>query len=107
MSDQTSISLDRSDVCIGNLVLDDGRPFESYVLDGWEWNRAKFRTEGRPLDDLVDSFSKVHLTALPLSAVHELIILQDMSALDTIHKQKLSNYNVAKSQLQTLQRKQT
>ena len=43
----------------GNLVLDDGRPFESYVLDGWEWNRAKFRTEGRPLNDLVDSFQQV------------------------------------------------
>jgi len=72
-----------------NLVLDDGRPFESYILDGWEWNRAKFRTEGRPLDDLVDSFSK------------------DMSALDSIHKQKLGNYNLAKGQLTALVRKQT
>jgi len=72
-----------------NLILDDGRPFEFYVLDGWQWNRAKFQTEGRSLPDLVESFAK------------------DMSALDTIHKQKLGNYNLAKGQLQAINRKQT
>lgn len=56
---------------------------------GWSWNRAKYRVEGRALSDVVDALAK------------------DMQSLDTIHKQKLSSYNIAKGQLATLQRKRT
>lgn len=54
---------------------------------GWTWNRAKYRVEGRALSDVVDALAK------------------DMQSLDTIHKQKLSSYNIAKGQLATIQRK--
>jgi V-type H+-transporting ATPase subunit C len=56
---------------------------------GWSWNRAKYRVEGRALTDVVDALAK------------------DMQSLDTIHKQKLSSYNIAKGQLAVLQRKRT
>lgn len=45
--------------------------------------------EGRALSDVVDALAK------------------DMQSLDTIHKQKLSSYNIAKGQLAGLQRKRT
>lgn len=48
----------------GHLVVDDGRPYISYVMEDWAWNRAKYRAEGRPLDELVDSFAKVGHSAL-------------------------------------------
>ena len=56
---------------------------------GWSWNRAKYRVEGRALSDVVGALAK------------------DMQSLDTIHKQKLSAYNMAKGQLAALQRKRT
>lgn len=56
---------------------------------GWSWNRAKYRVEGRALSDVVDALAK------------------DMQSLDTIHKQELSSYNIAKGQLGVLQRKRT
>jgi len=86
-----------------HLLTEDGQPYlspltsESYddnnsassSSSGWSWNRAKYRVEGRALSDVVDALAK------------------DMQSLDTIHKQKLSAYNIAKGQLAALQRKRT
>ena len=70
-----------------HLVIDDGRPYEDYLLGDWQWNRAKYRVDNRPLSELVDAFVK------------------DMNSLDNSHKSKLGAYNATKSQLQSLQRK--
>lgn len=59
----------------------------SSSANGWQWNRRKYRVEGRALTDVVDALAK------------------DVQSLDTIHKQKLSAYNAAKGQLAVLQRK--
>lgn len=70
-----------------HLVIDDGRAYEDYLLDGWQWNRAKYRVDNRPLPELVDA------------------LVKDMGSLDNSHKAKLGAYNATKSQLQSLQRK--
>lgn len=54
-----------------NLVMDDGRTMESYLLEGWEWNRAKYRAEGRPLEELVESFTKVITCLIIMSFMNQ------------------------------------
>ena len=91
----------------GNVLMDDGRPLESYLLDGWEWNKAKYRAENRPLQDLVTSFINVHFNLPSLQDLSVEGCVQDMNGIDAIQKQKTNNYNLARGQLQSLQRRQT
>lgn len=79
----------QSDSYEEHLVMDDGRPYEDYLENGWEWNKGKFRVESRKLDEIVDA------------------LVKDITGTDNVHKQKLGNYNQAKGQLQQLQRKKT
>ncbi|GAA99623.1 uncharacterized protein L969DRAFT_94074 [Mixia osmundae IAM 14324] len=72
-----------------HLVIDEGQPWQAYLLDGWEWNRAKYRVEGKPLEELVESLQK------------------EMSSLEAIHKQKQTSYNATKQQLAGANRKRT
>jgi hypothetical protein len=41
--------------------MDDGNTPDGYLYDGdgWNWNRAKFRVDGKKLEDLVDGLVKV------------------------------------------------
>jgi hypothetical protein len=57
ISDQIK-SLD-PDAYDNNIRMDDGRNLSEYLLDRWEWDKAKYRAENRPLLDLLDSFVKV------------------------------------------------
>ncbi|PWN89151.1 putative VMA5-H+-ATPase V1 domain 42 kd subunit, vacuolar [Acaromyces ingoldii] len=68
-------------------VLIQEKPIDDYML-GWSWNGSKYRTE-RSLGELIETLSK------------------EMSSIDNVMKQKLNNYNLAKGQLQQLQRKKT
>lgn len=61
---------------------------DDYVLGGWSWNGGKYRVE-QDLPDLVASLER------------------EVQSIDGVMKQKLQNYNVAKGQLQQLQRKKT
>ncbi|KDN52250.1 ATPase, V1 complex, subunit C [Tilletiaria anomala UBC 951] len=58
-----------------------------YVLGNWSWNAGKYRVGERALSDVVDS------------------LVKEMNSIDNVMKQKLNAYNMAKSQLQALQRK--
>lgn len=59
-----------------------------YVLGGWSWNAAKYSVE-QDLHDVVATLDR------------------DVSSIDSVMKTKLQNYNIAKGQLQQLQRKKT
>ncbi|MBW0481415.1 hypothetical protein O181_021130 [Austropuccinia psidii MF-1] len=72
------------------LLMDDGRPYESYLIKNWEWNRGKYnRVENRSLEDLVEA------------------LVKEINSIDTSHKLKLTSYNQAKSQTNALLRKRT
>ncbi|KAG0142763.1 hypothetical protein CROQUDRAFT_662082 [Cronartium quercuum f. sp. fusiforme G11] len=73
-----------------NLMMDDGRGYEDYLLKNWEWNRVKYnRVDSRKLEDLVESLTR------------------EVNAIDNSHKLKLATYNQAKAQLSAAQRKRT
>lgn len=111
-----------------HLLTEDGHPYlsplssASYYSDeqetgegssGWSWNRAKYRVEGRALTDVVETLARVinicpcNVDLYAFTEENIYAIPQDMQSLDTIHKQKLSSYNMAKGQLAVLQRKRT
>ncbi|CAO1636272.1 unnamed protein product [Parajaminaea phylloscopi] len=84
---------------LGSLVNDDPNALEQhllvkeasvadYVLGGWSWNSAKYSVE-QDLADVVATLDR------------------DVNSIDSVMKTKLQNYNVAKGQLQQLQRKKT
>lgn len=62
---------------------------DEYVLGGWSWNESKYRVGERSLVDITDSIAK------------------DVQSIDNVMKQRLADYNAAKSQLLALQRKKT
>lgn len=62
---------------------------DEYVLGGWTWNESKYRVGERSLADITDSIAK------------------DVQSIDNVMKQRLADYNAAKSQLLSLQRKKT
>lgn len=61
---------------------------DDYILGGWSWNGAKYRVE-QDLSDVVATLDR------------------EVQSIDGVMKQKLQNYNIAKGQLQQLQRKKT
>lgn len=61
---------------------------DDYILGGWAWNGGKYRVE-QDLGDLVE------------------VLDREVQSIDNVMKQKLQNYNIAKGQLQQLQRKKT
>lgn len=66
--------------------MDDGRPYADY-LTHFTWNKSKYRTESRPLSDLIESFTK------------------EVASIDNAQRNKGSQYQLTKGQLTTAQRK--
>lgn len=84
---------------LGSLVNNDSNALEQhllvkeasiadYVLGGWSWNAAKYSVE-KELAEVVAMLER------------------DVSSIDSVMKTKLQDYNIAKGQLQQLQRKKT
>ncbi|GJN90369.1 hypothetical protein Rhopal_003380-T1 [Rhodotorula paludigena] len=89
---------DRSSPLSHHLVLDDGRPYLSYLYpeeesgadeSGWEWNRAKYRVDGRSLADVVDA------------------LLKEVASIENAQRNKTQAYQVVKGQLTQALRKKT
>ncbi|POY73331.1 hypothetical protein BMF94_3666 [Rhodotorula taiwanensis] len=84
-----------------HLVLDDGRPYLSYLLpdedsgsttesdDKWEWNRSKYRTEDRSLGDVVDA------------------LVKETASIENAQRNKTQQYQLVKGQLTNALRKKT
>ncbi|KAF8316127.1 ATPase, V1 complex, subunit C [Clavulina sp. PMI_390] len=64
----------------------DERPVNDYLLRGWTWNSGQYGTQ-RSLREIVDA------------------LVKEMSTIDTMLKNNLNNYNLAKGSLTQLQRK--
>ncbi|ORX84615.1 ATPase, V1 complex, subunit C, partial [Anaeromyces robustus] len=69
-----------------NLIVDD-KSVDNY-LQGFQWNDMKYRTD-KSLREICD------------------IIVQDVNSIDSLMKSRMTKYNLIKSQLTSLQRKQT
>ncbi|GAA6049074.1 hypothetical protein JCM3770_003874 [Rhodotorula araucariae] len=89
---------DRSSPLSQHLVLDDGRPYLSYIFAGdddragedrWVWNRAKYRVDGRSLSDIVDSLFK------------------EVVSIENAQRNRTQQYALVKGQLTTALRKKT
>ncbi|GAA5933655.1 H(+)-transporting V1 sector ATPase subunit C [Sporobolomyces koalae] len=82
-----------------HLVLDDGRPYVSYVFpeDGepghsdsaWTWDKSKFRTESQSLQEVVEG------------------IMKEVQSIENSQRNKAQQYAVVKGQLTQALRKQT
>ncbi|KAA1109101.1 Vacuolar ATP synthase subunit C [Puccinia graminis f. sp. tritici] len=73
-----------------NLIMEDGRSYETYLFKNWEWNRGKYnRVENRTLEDLVE------------------VLVKEVTLIDNSHKLKLASYNQAKAQASASLRKRT
>ncbi|OAV87584.1 hypothetical protein PTTG_02514 [Puccinia triticina 1-1 BBBD Race 1] len=71
-----------------NLIMEDGKSYESYLFKNWEWNRGKYnRVENRTLEDLVE------------------VLVKEVTLIDNSHKLKLASYNQAKGQASAALRK--
>ncbi|PWN53907.1 putative VMA5-H+-ATPase V1 domain 42 kd subunit, vacuolar [Violaceomyces palustris] len=79
--------LNNDEKALAQHVLINEQTIDDYML-GWTWNAGKYRTD-RGLREIVEVLSK------------------EMTSIDNVMKQKLNSYNLAKSQLQQLQRKKT
>lgn len=77
--------LNNDEAALAQHVLVNEQSLDDYMLS-WAWNTGKYRAD-RSLRDTVESLGK------------------ELSSIDNVMKQKLANYNVAKGQLQQLQRK--
>ncbi|KAK4050281.1 Vacuolar ATP synthase subunit C [Microbotryomycetes sp. JL201] len=90
-----STSSSRSSDLARHLVLDDGRPYLDYVLpptpndQPWQWNRSKYRTESKSLQEIVDT------------------LMKEVGSVENAQRNKGSQYALVKGQLQTAQRKKT
>lgn len=91
---------DRSSPLSQHLVLDDGRPYLSYLIsedgagsggahDQWQWNRAKYRVDGRSLDDIVEA------------------LVKEVASIENAQRNKSQQYAVVKGQVTTALRKKT
>ena len=65
-------------------------PLDQYVTGNWTWNATKFGRVGNDRSSLAELMEK---------------LVKEMNSIDSVMKQKLQAYNLAKSQLQALQRK--
>lgn len=84
-----------------HLVLDDGRPYLSYLLpeedsqqhgesdESWEWNRGKYRTEDRALGEIVDA------------------LVKEVASIENAQRNKTQQYQIVKGQLTNALRKKT
>ncbi|KAN0060599.1 Vacuolar ATP synthase subunit C [Thecaphora frezii] len=79
--------LNNDESALAQHILVNEQPVDDYML-GWSWNTSKYRAD-RSLREIVDSVGK------------------ELTSIDNVMKQKLNNYNLAKGQLQQLQRKKT
>ncbi|GAA5961947.1 hypothetical protein JCM21900_001158 [Sporobolomyces salmonicolor] len=90
---------DRSSPLSSHLVLDDGRPYLSYVLpegseqgqteESWTWNKGKFRTESRSLCEVVEA------------------IMKEAQSIENAQRNKSQQYAVVRGQLTSALRKKT
>ncbi|CEQ43107.1 SPOSA6832_05006 [Sporobolomyces salmonicolor] len=90
---------DRSSPLSSHLVLDDGRPYLSYVFpegseqgqteESWTWNKGKFRTESRSLCEVVEA------------------IMKEAQSIENAQRNKSQQYAVVKGQLTSALRKKT
>lgn len=84
-----------------HLVLDDGRPYLSYLLpdedpqqqsesdQSWEWNRGKYRTDDRALGEIVDA------------------LVKEVASIENAQRNKTQQYQIVKGQLTNALRKKT
>ncbi|PWO00920.1 putative VMA5-H+-ATPase V1 domain 42 kd subunit, vacuolar [Tilletiopsis washingtonensis] len=79
--------LNNDEDALAQHVLVNEQEIDRYML-GWSWNGSKYRTD-RSLRDILDTLQK------------------EITSIDNVMKTKLNNYNLAKGQLQQLQRKKT
>ncbi|PWY96985.1 putative VMA5-H+-ATPase V1 domain 42 kd subunit, vacuolar [Testicularia cyperi] len=79
--------LNNDEQALSQHVLVNEQSLDDYMLS-WSWNTGKYRAD-RSLRETVDSLGK------------------ELTSIDNVMKQKLNNYNLAKGQLQQLQRKKT
>ncbi|EST08592.1 ATPase, V1 complex, subunit C [Kalmanozyma brasiliensis GHG001] len=77
--------LNNDESALAQHVLVNEQSLDDYML-GWAWNTGKYRAD-RSLRETVEMLGK------------------ELTSIDNVMKQKLGNYNAAKSQLQQLQRK--
>ncbi|KAK0546113.1 Vacuolar ATP synthase subunit C [Tilletia horrida] len=78
--------LNNDEGALSQHVLVNEKALDEYMLD-WAWNTRKYRVD-RSLSEIVEA------------------IAREVTSIDNVMKQKLNNYNVAKGQLQQLQRRQ-
>ena len=69
--------------------MDDGRTYLDYLQNGWQWNKAKYRTEIRSLSEVVES------------------LVKEVQAIENVQRLKSSTYAQVKSQLAIASRKKT
>ncbi|GAA5979925.1 hypothetical protein JCM5350_005542 [Sporobolomyces pararoseus] len=89
----------RSSPLSSHLVLDDGRPYLSYVFpeeekernggEGWTWDKSKFRTESRSLNEVVEA------------------IMKEVSSIENSQRNKNQQYGSVKGQLTNALRKKS
>ena len=79
--------LNNDENALAQHVLVNEQNLDDYMLS-WSWNTGKYRAD-RSLGEIVDALGK------------------ELASIDNVMKQKLNNYNLAKGQLQQLQRKKT
>ncbi|KAL9939601.1 hypothetical protein V8E36_001418 [Tilletia maclaganii] len=78
--------LNNDESALSQHVLVNEKALDEYMLD-WAWNTRKYRVD-RSLGEIIEA------------------IAREVTSIDNVMKQKLNNYNIAKGQLQQLQRRQ-
>lgn len=79
-------------------------PADQY-LRTFTWNKVKYRAD-KPLAELIDSLQKVGIAAARMDLLLK-SCLQELGSIDNDVKSKFSQYNTVKTNLSTLQRRQT
>lgn len=71
--------------------MDDGRPYTEYLFsqNGWQWNRGKYRTDVRTLNEVVDG------------------LVKEAQGIDNVQRVKAQAYALVKGQLAVASRKKT
>ena len=71
--------------------MDDGRPYTEYLFsqNGWTWNRGKYRTDVRTLNEVVDG------------------LVKEAHGIDNVQRVKSQAYALVKGQLAVASRKKT
>jgi hypothetical protein len=79
-------------------------PADQY-LRTFTWNKVKYRAD-KPLVELIDSLQKVGVATAGMDLLLK-SFLQELVSIDNDVKSKFSQYNTVKTNLSTLQRRQT